>query len=50
MNPIPELRWMLREGVRDTFPESLRPYYDRWRELHAASAPLSPLISHYDHP
>jgi hypothetical protein len=50
MNPIPELRWMLRDGVRDTFPPSLRPYYDRWRELHAATAPLSPLISHYDHP
>jgi hypothetical protein len=50
MNPIPELRWMLKDGVRETFPESLRPYYDRWRELHQSSAPLSPLISHYDHP
>jgi hypothetical protein len=41
---------MFGEGIRETFPEPLRPYYDRWRELHQSSAPLSPLISHHDHP
>jgi hypothetical protein len=49
-NPIPELRWMLRDGIRDTFPESLRKYYDRFREVYQSSAPLSPLITHADHP
>jgi hypothetical protein len=47
-NPIPEMRWMLEEGVRDTFPPALRPYYDRWRSMHDSQAPLSPLISHFD--
>jgi hypothetical protein len=49
-NPIPELRWMLREGIRETFPESLRPYYDRFCEVYHSSAPPSPLITHADHP
>jgi phytanoyl-CoA dioxygenase PhyH len=47
VNPIPEMRWMLRDGIGDTFPPSLRPYYDRWREIHQSQAPLSPLITHY---
>jgi hypothetical protein len=48
--PIPELRWMLRDGIRETFPPSLHLYYDRFREIYQSSAPLSPLISHADHP
>jgi len=47
-NPIPEMRWMLGDGIRDTFPPALRPYYDRWRQMHDSAAPLSPLISHWD--
>lgn len=47
-NPIPEMRWMLGEGIRDTFPPVLRPYYDRWRQMHDSAAPLSPLISHFE--
>jgi hypothetical protein len=50
MNPIPEMRWMLREGIRETFPQALRPYYDRWREVYQSSGPMSPLITHADHP
>jgi hypothetical protein len=46
VNPIPEMRWMLREGVRQTFPDSLRTYYDRWREIYQSQAPDSPLITH----
>jgi hypothetical protein len=49
-NPIPEMRWMLRDGIRDTFPDPLRKYYDRWREVYQTAAPLSPLITHADHP
>jgi hypothetical protein len=45
--PIPEMQWMLRDGIRDTFGPSLRPYYDRWREIYQSEAPLSPLISHF---
>jgi len=45
--PIPEMQWMLRDGIRDTFPPSLRPYYDRWREIYKTDAPMSPLISHF---
>jgi hypothetical protein len=50
LNPIPEMRWMLRDGIRETFPPFLRPYYDRWREVYQPSAPMSPLITHADHP
>jgi hypothetical protein len=50
LNPIPEMRWMLRDGIRETFPPSLRTYYDRWREVYQSSAPQSPLITHADHP
>jgi hypothetical protein len=50
LNPIPEMRWMLRPGIRETFPESLRRYYDRFCEVYQSSAPLSPLITHADHP
>ena len=50
LNPIPEMRWMLRPGIRDTFPESLRLYYDRFCEVYQSSAPPSPLITHADHP
>jgi hypothetical protein len=49
-NPIPEMRWMLRDGVRETFPESLRLHYDRWREVYTSSAPNSPLITHVPDP
>jgi hypothetical protein len=49
-NPIPELRWMLRDGIRQTFPEFLRIYYDRFREVYQSNAPPSPLITHADHP
>ena len=49
-NPIPEMRWMLRDGIRETFPESLRLYYDRWREVYQSSAPNSPLITHVPDP
>jgi hypothetical protein len=50
LNPIPELRWMLRPGIRKTFPEPLRGYYDRFCEVYQSSAPPSPLITHADHP
>jgi hypothetical protein len=49
-NPIPEMRWMLRDGIRDTFPPFLQKYYDRWREVYQSTAPMSPLITHADHP
>jgi Phytanoyl-CoA dioxygenase (PhyH) len=49
LNPIPEMRWMLRPGIRDTFPESLRLYYDRFCEVYQSVAPASPLISHAEH-
>jgi hypothetical protein len=48
-SPIPEMRWMLREGIRETFPPFLRPYYDRFREVYQGSAAMSPLITHSDH-
>ncbi len=32
----PRLRWMLAEDVRPVLPESMRPYYDRWRALQLA--------------
>lgn len=50
LNPIPELRWMLRPGIRETFPPALRPYYDRFCEVYKSTAPPSPLITHADHP
>jgi hypothetical protein len=49
LNPIPEMRWMLRPGIRETFPESLRLYYDRFCEVYQSVAPASPLISHAEH-
>lgn len=49
-NPIPEMRWMLRPGIRETFPEFLRPFYDRFCEVYQSTAPPSPLITHADHP
>jgi hypothetical protein len=45
--PIPEMQWMLGDGIRETFPPALRPFYDRWREIYTSEAPLSPLISHF---
>ena len=50
LNPIPEMRWMLRDGIRATFPPSLHKYYDRFCEVYQSSAPPSPLITHADHP
>jgi hypothetical protein len=48
MTPIPEMSWMLNPGIRETFPEALRPYYDRWLEIYDGGARLaSPLISHH---
>ena len=49
VNPIPEMRWMLRDGIRETFPASLLPYYDRWREIYQSTGPASPLITHAKH-
>jgi hypothetical protein len=45
--PIPEMQWMLGDGIRDTFPPALRPYYDRWREIYGSEGPMSPLITHF---
>ena len=50
LNPIPEMRWMLRDGIRETFPPALRPYYDRFCEVYKSTSPPSPLITHADHP
>ena len=49
-SPIPEMRWMLRAGIRDTFPPALLTYYDRFCEVYRTDAPSSPLITHADQP
>ncbi len=47
-SPIPEMRWMLRPGARDTFPSFLHEYYDRFCEAYRNTAPASALITHAD--